>query len=485
MSLRESCGVFGVDAGSREAFPYLYWGMLAQNHRGHQSHGFATYKDQITIRSGLGLIPALTEMGIKKRIETLKGGVGIANVRYSTSGSQEAGALRMNAMPILRADGDHALAISFNGNVVNVRGLQELAGVDSGLSDAHALCKFMLDAMSEEGSVEEAVRRCMEAVDGAFSITGMTGDGTLFAFKDPVGIKPLCYGCSDTAKAFSSESVGLDINGIDHKREMRPGEFMKIEDGRAVIEQLSPCRHKAFCAFEFAYFARPDTMFDGAYVYQARRDFGVNLARRFSDVASRCEAVLSLPETANDAAYGFHAESGLPWEMATRRHRYVTQRAFITCEEERERVILRKVNLLKPLVKGRRLAVIDDSIVRGDTTRLTVGRLRAAGAEEINLFITYPPIRGPCFYGVDMATFGELLAARLEPDEIAANLGADTVNYQTIEDFVRATGMPREHLCLGCVTGEYPTPLTNQIARRIREQISRGEPEKGRIYEAP
>ena len=459
--------------------------MLAQNHRGHQSHGFATYDGSIAIKSGLGLIPTLTESGIRRRVKALRGHIGIANVRYATSGPQGSRDLLTNSMPVLKANGDRSVAISFNGNVVNVRRLQDRVGVDRTLSDAHALCKLMLDALSEGGSVEDAARSCMEVVEGAFSITGLTGDGTLFAFKDPVGVKPLCYGCDGGIHAFSSESVGLDINGIDIEREIQPGEFMKVEDDDVVREWLAPCGRKAFCAFEFAYFARPDTKFEETYVYKARRDFGANLARRFPDVASRCDVVISLPETANDAAYGFHEGSGLTWDMATRRHRYVTQRAFITEDGERENVILRKVNLLKPVVQGKRLAVVDDSIVRGDTTHSTVSRLRAAGAKEIHLFITYPPIRGPCFYGIDMATYGELLAARLKPDEIAEELGTDSVNYQPLEDYVRATGMPRDHLCLGCVTAEYPTPMANQTARRIQEQISRGETEKGRIYEAP
>ncbi|MFQ6053293.1 MAG: amidophosphoribosyltransferase, partial [Candidatus Bathyarchaeia archaeon] len=235
--------------------------------------------------------------------------------------------------------------------------------------------------------------------------------------------------------------------------------------------------------FEFAYFARPDSYFGSRYVYQARKEFGANLARSFSDIASRCDVVISLPETGNDAAYGFHEASGLPWDMATRRHRYVTQRAFITGVGERENVILRKVNLLKPRVRGRRLAVIDDSIVRGDTTRSVVKRLRAAGAEEVHLFITFPRIVGPCFYGVDMATYGELIGAWKGPEEIAEELGVDSLNYQPIDDYVRATGMRRDQLCLGCVTGEYPTPMADAMAREMRERLALGEEELGRIYE--
>ena len=193
--------------------------------------------------------------------------------------------------------------------------------------------------------------------------------------------------------------------------------------------------------------------------------------------------VISLPETANDAAYGFHDESGLPWDMATRRHRYMTQRAFIVNSDGRENVLARKVNVLKSQIEGRNLAVIDDSIVRGDTTKMNVRRFRKAGAGDIHLFITFPRIIGPCFYGIDMSTYGELIGARLGPEKIAEELGADSVNYLPVEEYIKATGMTRNQLCLGCITGEYPTPMANELAEEMKAHIHEGAIEKGRIYE--
>ncbi len=479
--MSEGCGVYGVHVKGGEALPYLYWGLLAQNHRGHQSHGFATYNGGIKVFKELGLIPPTSYLSSKPEIRELSGGVGIGNVRYATSGSCDESSLRRDAMPIMVSGGGRSIAISLNGNIVNVRDLRGEFG--DGGSDAHILCRMLLKGVHEGGSLEESVRICMERAEGSFSITGLTGDGTLFAFKDPYGFKPLCYGGGDDAEAFSSESVGLDINGIERIGEVNPGELLVLDGSLASREQLVPCRRRAFCSFEFAYFARPDSIFGERYVYEVRRDFGVNLASRYSEVASRCDMVISLPETANDAAYGFHEESGLPWEMATRRHRYVTQRAFIMGAEERKNVVYRKVNILKPKICGKRIAVIDDSIVRGDTTRSAVKRLRAAGAKEIHLFITFPRIIGPCFYGVDMATYGELIGARLTTEEIAEEIGADSVNYQPLKDYVRATGMKMDELCLGCVTGEYPTPNANRLVKETRERILRGEPEYGRIYE--
>lgn len=216
------------------------------------------------------------------------------------------------------------------------------------------------------GSLHEAVKELMEVTDGAYSITGIMDDGTLFAFKDPYGIKPLCYGFSDGIYAFSSESTGLAINGIEWQRELRPGELLIVKDGTMSQVQAFPSRRQAFCAFEYAYFSRPDSRYNGMYVYQARRELGAALARMYKEVVDRCEIVVCLPESAIDAAYGFHEESGLRWEMALRRHRYVSQRAFITDGVDRQSVIYRKLNILAPQIVGKRIAVVDDSIVRGE-----------------------------------------------------------------------------------------------------------------------
>lgn len=481
MSLAEKCGVFGAYVDG-DVFPTLYWGMLAQNHRGHQSHGFATWNGQIDFYTQLGLIPP--NQGFGYNIKKLAGSVGIANVRYATSGSLDVGSRQRDAMPILVKGEKRSLVISFNGNIVNVRDLQKRVGVDQSYSDTHALALLILQTLEKTGSIEEAARVCMAGIDGSFAVTGFADDGTLFAFKDPIGVKPLCYGKAKGVHAFSSESVGLDINGIKFDHELRPGEFMAVEEGEALKRQLATSSRRAFCAFEFAYFMRPDSRVDGRFVYQARVDFGKALARVYEEKAKRCDIVISLPETADDAAYGFHEEAGIPWERATRRHRYVTQRAFITDAEDRKSVIFRKVNILEPLIKGKSLAVVDDSIVRGDTTKGTVKRLRAAGAKEIHLFITYPRIIGPCFYGIDMATYSQLIGARMTPEEIAKDVGADSVNYLGINDYIACTGFSKARLCLGCITNGYPTPMADSLAKQMWERVKQGGSEKGRIYES-
>jgi amidophosphoribosyltransferase len=425
----------------------------------------------------------MTVTGVIDGNPALKGRIGIGNVRYATSGFSDTLSLQRDAMPVVETNEKKGVAISFNGNIVNIRALQRMKGVDCIYSDAHVISRLIIDCLSETDSIEEAAKVCMQKIDGSFAITGLSSDGELFAFKDGVGVKPLCYGKNECAIAFSSESVGLDINDIKIEREIKPGEFIKVKNGFTTCEQLVPCKNKAFCAFEFAYFARPDSIFEGTYVYQARQNFGRNLANSYSDTASRCEVVVSIPETANDAAYGFHVETGLPWDMATRRHRYVNQRAFITGVDQREGIIGRKVNLLERQIKGKRIAVVDDSIVRGDTTRNFVKRFRSSGALEVHLFITFPRITGPCFYGIDMATFGELIGAYNDSEGVAEEIGADSVNYQAIDDYMKATGMKNDELCFGCVNGDYPTMMANEMAKKMKELLFKGGKEKGRIYE--
>jgi amidophosphoribosyltransferase len=325
----------------------------------------------------------------------------------------------------------------------------------------------------------------MEEVEGAFSVTGLTKTGELFAFKDLYGLRPLCSGTNSDGNifSFSSETVGLDINGFNYDSELKPGELVFATKEGFAREQLLPTRKKALCAFEFAYFARPDSRLNGKYVYEVREEFGRNLGRENPDIVEKADLIISLPETSNDAAFGLHEETGLRWERCTRRHRYVTDRAFILLSKERFSTINRKINIVDHRLAGKNLIVVDDSIVRGDTTRVVVQKMRKLGAKKIHLFITFPRIIGPCFYGIDMATYRELIGSQKTPDEIAQKVGADSVNYQSIDNFVCATGMCKNELCFGCTNGKYPTPLAQRLANWMRKRFDAGHEETGRIYE--
>jgi amidophosphoribosyltransferase len=466
--------------------------LRAQNHRGHQSHGFLTYSNgKFYVHRSLDLVPKIKASAIQEWFGRLPGHIGIGNVRYTTSGKTDEKSLIRGTQPVTASKNGFRLAISFNGNVVNTFRLKkEISNEFPNFSyecDADLICHKLLKELAKSKDLASAVKLCMQEIEGAFSVAGVTSDGKFFAFKDPHGIRPLCAGHGDGGKtyAFSSESVGLDINGLCRDFEVEPGEFVTVSEGGFKRERLVSSERKAFCAFEFAYFARPDSIFDKRYVYEIREEFGRNLVRENPDIVGDADMVISMPETGDDAALGVHEESGLRWERATRRHRYVTERAFILLNKERYATIDKKINILASKVNGKRVIVVDDSIVRGDTTRITVEKLRRMGAKKVYLFVTFPRIISPCFYGIDMATYGQLIGAKHTPEEIAKIIGADAVCYQSIDGLVRAAGFRREELCLGCLTGEYPTPLAQKIADEMKKRFLEGFEETGRLYEIP
>ncbi|NWF87496.1 amidophosphoribosyltransferase [Candidatus Bathyarchaeota archaeon] len=463
--------------------------MRAQNHRGHQSHGFLTYDDgKFHIYRNLDLIPKINTSAIQEWFGRLPGQVGIANVRYTTSGKCDEKSLIRGTQPVTASKDGLKVAISFNGNVVNTFPLKkEICEEFPSFSyecDADLICNKLLIELMRSKDLTSAVETCMQEIEGAFSIAGITKNGEFFAFRDPHGIRPLCAGHSEdhSIHAFSSETVGLDINGFVRDFEVKSGEFITISKNGFKREQLAN-GHRAFCAFEFAYFARPDSCFDDKYVYEVREEFGRNLVKENPDIVKDADIIISLPETGDDAAMGVHEASSLKWERASRRHRYVTERAFILLNRERYATIDKKINILESKVKGKRVIVTEDSIVRGDTTKIVIEKLRKMGAKKVYLFVTFPRIIGPCFYGIDMATYGQLIGSKHNSEQIAEIINADALCYQSIENFVKATGFTRDQLCLACVTGKYPTPLAQKIADEMKKRFMDGYKETGRLYE--
>jgi amidophosphoribosyltransferase len=275
----------------------------------------------------------------------------------------------------------------------------------------------------------------------------------------------------------------LDINSFEFDFEINPGELVIASNKGIQREQLVQCRKRALCAFEFAYFSRPDSRLGNKAVYEVREEFGRNLAREYPEDMENVDMIISMPETGNDAAFGLHEFTGKRWERASRRHRYVAERAFILLAKDRYTTIDRKINIIDHKMADKNIAVVDDSIVRGDTTKVIVKKLRKMGARKVYLFITFPRIIGPCFYGVAMATYGELIGSQNRAEEIAEIVGADAVNYQSVEGLIEATGLKRNELCLGCITGKYPTPLAQTLADEMKARFEQGYNETGRIYE--
>jgi amidophosphoribosyltransferase len=435
------------------------------------------------------LVPKLKTSAIQEWFERLPGSIGLGNVRYTTSGKCDDASLLEGTQPITASLNSWKLALSFNGNLVNTSQLRNETDLQFPhlpyTCDSDLICRKLLLELEKRRDLASAIGECMRNIDGAFSVTGITGDGAFFAFKDQHGIKPLCAGHNpeEATYAFSSETVSLEMNGFVRDFELKPGELVTVSKDGFKRQQIIKNPRKAFCAFEYAYFARPDSRFDGKYVYEIREEFGRNIVREYPEIVKDADTIISVPETGDDPAMGVHEESGLRWERASRRHRYVTERAFILLNRERCSTIDRKINILGAKINGKRLIVTEDSIVRGDTTKVTIQKMRNSGAKKVYVFVTFPRIIGPCFYGIDMATYGQLIGSNHNPEEIAKIIGADAVCYQSIEGLVRATGQSRDQLCLACITGKYPTPLAQKMADDMKKKFLKGYKEKGRIYE--
>jgi amidophosphoribosyltransferase len=485
------CGIFGaINYENQPVFPYIYWGLRAQNHRGHQSHGFLTFNnDQFYTYKNLDLVPKVKSSAINEWFGRLPGSIGIGNVRYTTSGKCDDKSIIEGTQPVIGTINGLKLALSFNGNIVNTLPLKKemLDNFQDFMfnCDSDIVCHKMLLALKKGKPLAEAAREVMESLDGAFSVTGVTGDGEFFAFKDAHGIKPLCAGHDPHSKtfAFSSETVSFDMNSFVRDFELNPGELVTASpDGFKRIQIIEKPR-EAFCAFEFAYFARPDSIFNGRYVYEIREDFGRNIVKEFPEIVKDGDIIMSVPETGDDSAMGVHEASGLRWERASRRHRYVTERAFILLNAERYSTIDKKINILGSKFAGKRVIITEDSVVRGDTTKVIIDKLRKAGATKVYVFVTFPRIIGPCFYGIDMSSYGQLIGSRHNEEEIAKIIGADGVCFQSIENLIKATGKTENDLCLACITGKYITPCAQKMADAMKKRFLEGYEEKGRIYE--
>jgi amidophosphoribosyltransferase len=486
------CGIFGaINYENQPVFPYVYWGLRAQNHRGHQSHGFLTYNNkQFYLYKNLDLVPRVKTNAIHEWFARLPGSIGIGNVRYTTSGKCDDASVLHGTQPGTASIDGYKIALSFNGNIVNTLPLKkEMAKNFPAFlynCDSDIVCHQMLLGLKQGKDLESAARTVMETLDGAFSVTGLTGEGEFFAFKDQYGIKPLCAGHDPVGAtfAFSSETVGLDMNSFVRDFELKPGELVTVSPEGFKRTQIIKNPRPAFCSFEYAYFSRPDSTFgDEKYVYEIREEYGRNIVREFPEIAKDGDMILSVPETGDDSAMGVHEESGLRWERASRRHRYVTERAFILLNMERYSTIDKKINILGSKVNGKRVIITEDSVVRGDTTKVIIEKIRKAGAKKVYVFVTFPRIIGPCFYGIDMSTYGQLVGSKNNAQEIAEIIGADGVCYQSLEGLIRATGRTEDQLCLACVTGKYPTPCAQKMADAMKKRFKEGYEEKSRIYE--
>jgi amidophosphoribosyltransferase len=453
---RDECGVFGVYAPGRDVARLTYFGLYALQHRGQESAGIASCEGgHITTMRELGLVSQVFD---EEKLHALAGDMAIGHVRYSTTG----GGAWENAQPVWRDDG-RELALAHNGNLTNaVQLYNELTerGIKlRGTSDSEIMAA-LLSVRAGEGSdwIEDAVADVMPRLEGAYSTVVMTKHAVV-AFRDPHGVRPLALGKIKAGDGLpecfvvASESCAFDIIGAQLIREVQPGEMVSLTERGLEMKQVIEGKRTAHCVFEHIYFSRPDSRLENRVLQEVRGKMGEILAR---ESPVEADLVISVPDSGNPMANGFAREAGLPKDDGLIKNRYV-QRTFIQPGQELRKHGLRmKFNPLPEIIAGKRVVVVDDSIVRGNTTRQIVAMLKDAGAKEVHLRISAPPIRHPCHYGIDMSTREEMIAHGRTVEEIAAELGADSLAYLSMDGVYEAIGTPRERHCDACFTGEYP-----------------------------
>jgi amidophosphoribosyltransferase len=444
---RDECGVFGVYAPGHDVARLTYFALYALQHRGQESAGIATCEGgHITTLRDTGLVSQVFD---EEKLRALDGDMAIGHVRYSTTG----GGSWENSQPVWRDDG-REVALAHNGNLTNAvelyAELRERGISFRGTSDSEIIAAML--SVEEARPIENAVAAVMPRLQGAYSTVVMTKRAVV-AFRDPHGVRPLALGKLGDRFCVASESCAFDIIGAELMREVQPGELVALTADGLECRQIVPADRPAHCVFEHIYFSRPDSRLEGRVLQEVRGKMGEVLAR---EAPVDADLVISVPDSGNAAANGFARASGLPKDDGLIKNRYV-QRTFIQPGQELRKHGLRmKFNPLPEIVSGKRVVVVDDSIVRGNTTRQIIGMLRDAGAAEVHLRISAPPIRYPCHYGVDMSTSEEMIAHDRTVEEVATEIGADSLAYLSLEGVYQAVGTPREVHCDACFTGEYP-----------------------------
>jgi amidophosphoribosyltransferase len=455
---KEECGVFGVWAPGEDVARLIYFALFAQQHRGQEAAGMAVSDgEHLLVFKELGLVSQVFD---EATLSTLRGDLGIGHNRYSTTGSTTWD----NAQPAFKTDGQRSLALGHNGNLVNTLDLADRAGRAGAATTDSDLVATILARHPSEG-LEDALLDVLPSLDGAFSFVLMD-ERSMFAARDPHGLRPLSIGRLSNGFCVASETCALDIVGATFLRDVEPGELIRIDERGLESARFAQAERPALCIFEYVYLARPDSRIRGRTVHEVRRALGRMLA---FEAPAGGDLVIPVPDTAHSAAQGYSEVSGIPYGEGLMKNRYVGRTFIQPSQSIRERGVKLKLNPMPDAVRGRRLVVIDDSIVRGTTTRQIVQALREAGAAQVHLRITCPPIRWPCFYGIDMSTRQELIGADLEVEQIREYVGADSLGYLSLEGMVSSTGQDVDSFCRACFDGDYPIPIPEHAGKFLLE----------------
>jgi amidophosphoribosyltransferase len=454
---RDACGVFGVWSPGEDVAKLAYFGLHALQHRGQESAGIAVSDGRrIVVHKEMGLVAQVFD---EPSLTALRGDIAVAHCRYSTTGAS----VWANAQPTFRSTPTVSLALGHNGNLTNTRELADMLPPESGVSamnatsDTDVLTELIVGGAAVYGSVEEAAARILPLARGAYSLAFMD-ENTLYAARDPQGFRPLVIGRLATGTGgwvVASETAALDIVGATFVREVEPGELITLDERGIRSRTFAPAAPKV-CLFEYVYLARPDTTIGGRGLHATRVEIGRRLAAEYPADA---DLVIPVPESGTPAAIGYAEASGIPYGQGLVKNSYVGRTFIQPSQTIRKLGIRLKLNPLRDVIAGRRIVVVDDSIVRGNTQQAIVAMLREVGALEVHVRIASPPVKWPCFYGIDFATRDELIAGHSSVEEIRAAIGADSLGYVSLEQLVESTEQPAASLCQACFDGKYPVPV--------------------------
>jgi amidophosphoribosyltransferase len=462
--IHEECGVFGIYAPGEDVARLTFFGLFALQHRGQESAGIATSNgtDRLRVHTELGLVSHAFR---EEDLRNLTGHIAVGHARYSTTGSNK----ECNAGPMLAESSIGTIAVSHNGNLVNAHYLRERMEARGehfeATTDSEVLTRLI--ALSPGDTIVEKMRAAMPQMEGAFSLAIMTKD-RLLAVRDPLGVRPLCLGKFGEHWIVSSESCALMTIGAEYVREVEPGEIVEI-DGTRITSHRVMQANPAMCLLEFIYFARPDSIMTGQRIHMIRQRMGAELAK---EQGVDADIVVGLPDSATPAAIGYARESGIPYGEGLVKNRYIG-RTFIQPDQRlREIGVKLKFNALPEVLEGKRVVLVDDTIVRGTTSRPIVNLLRQAGAKEVHMRVHAPPIMWPCYLGVDLAKRDELIAARMSVPEIGEHIGVDSIGYLSLPGLIHAIDAPNGGFCTGCLTGTYPLNVDLSQTKYALEELA-------------
>jgi len=466
------CGIIGL-TGQERAIDRIYPGLLALQHRGQDAAGAATFENGFQLKKGNGLVFNVFNA---KNIERLNGNTGIGHVRYPTVGAGSA----EDAQPFI-ITAPYGIALAHNGNLVNFFELKKDL-IENELRYLNSNCdaEVILNVLSVEltrmdlkklssDKLFAALRKVYERLNGSYAVVSIIANKGLLAFRDPKGIKPLAMGSNGSSFCFASESVALDLLGYDEINDVKPGQAVFIDGANnSHIEQIATSDNAA-CIFEYVYFARPDSIIDGIGVYEARLRLGDELGKICKQEGIKPDVVMPIPDTARGAALMVADVLGVKHREGLIKNRYIHRTFIMPTQEKRIEAVRLKLNPIKPEIKGKNVLLVDDSIVRGNTSREIISLVRSAGAKKVYYALYSPPLRFPCVYGIDMQTKGEFIARDKSVEEIRRSINADALVYQTEEGLIKGVGAGSRGFCTACFTGRYPTEIPRALMDRIEE----------------